>query len=448
MADDEFDCWMVFRAGTTHVRYEDLPDKIAVARWGDASKRHALGCDLNYGVERLEQERKLRSAVQAEALVVSDAHELKRHPFPLGDALIRSVVLLPELRRYLASAERMRVRVQQRFFDSPRPLRIDPALLATDRSEVIEYVTTFGRWQGGEGHQKAGSYADALRQQLQRQAEGFFTVDEAAQLLADSRPGSGASAMVENFQQARVSGRRLVRHANSRLPVEDIKHLHGFDLLVLVSDIDQWLDEQRVGYRFPEPTPAPERAIAGRRLWTLAEAVVAVTDLPNFGVTAPALMKRAAKAAAARELGLRNPDDGALMWNDDAFDYRAEWLFAEDFNQWLGRAGYSEPYWLQEGIRTVVKGESVPVVAVLALALVAELPDPQRRLAALEASGGSIQQWNGKWSITGIDRLTDDEKAAKRKRSDQKTIRKDLHKAAEARKREGPGPAPSSPFPT
>ncbi len=75
------------------------------------------------------------------------------------------------------------------------------------------------------------------------------------------------------------------------------------------------------------------------------------------------------------------------------------------------------------------------------------VPDPQRRLAALRASGGEVKLWRGKWRITGINALEAQEQG--RPRASQKTIRADLIEAAEAEKREGSHiTTAASPFPT
>ena len=95
-------------------------------------------------------------------------------------------------------------------------------------------------------------------------------------------------------------------------------------------------------------------------------------------------------------------------------------------------------------------GTTDPVVAVPVPAVVAstDKSDPQRRLDALTALGGSIKQWKGDWAITGIGKLVAKEKADGRKRCSEKTIRRDLKEAAEAQKREGQKPPPPSKFPT
>lgn len=65
-----------------------------------------------------------------------------------------------------------------------------------------------------------------------------------------------------------------------------------------------------------------------------------------------------------------------------------------------------------------------------------QLPDTERRLAALRALSGTANYRNGKWRFTGIAELVASEKNAKRKRSDEKTIRADLKEAAQAERDE------------
>ncbi len=57
-------------------------------------------------------------------------------------------------------------------------------------------------------------------------------------------------------------------------------------------------------------------------------------------------------------------------------------------------------------------------------------PDPARRLRALRDLGGSVEWFNSEWKIKRIGELERNEKAERRPRSDQKTIRGDLIKAA------------------
>ena len=60
------------------------------------------------------------------------------------------------------------------------------------------------------------------------------------------------------------------------------------------------------------------------------------------------------------------------------------------------------------------------------------VPDPQRRLDALRALKGDAKWIKMKWRFTKIKELVVQEKRAKKPRSDEKTIRKDLIHAADA----------------
>ena len=81
-----------------------------------------------------------------------------------------------------------------------------------------------------------------------------------------------------------------------------------------------------------------------------------------------------------------------------------------------------------------------------------KLSDPERRLATLRELGGSTK-WTaaGKGAFKGTANLVAHEKAANRPRSDEKIIRADLCKAAEAEywaNRQGPTPSPTTGWPT
>lgn len=62
----------------------------------------------------------------------------------------------------------------------------------------------------------------------------------------------------------------------------------------------------------------------------------------------------------------------------------------------------------------------------------APAPDPVRRLNMLRAFGGTVKYKDCDWTFTGIKKLVQSEKEAGHKRSDVKTIRKDLKEAAQA----------------
>ena len=94
--------------------------------------------------------------------------------------------------------------------------------------------------------------------------------------------------------------------------------------------------------------------------------------------------------------------------------------------------------WHNKSQSTDTQPQPVPVPVV-------EVPDPERRLAALRALGGSDKWKRGRdgvqaWQFTGIQKLVAQEKADRRKRSDEKTIRDDLREAAETERMEKRNP--------
>ncbi|CAN5859095.1 hypothetical protein BH11PSE8_BH11PSE8_27000 [soil metagenome] len=101
MGEDEFTFWVELPAGAKHVVFEDLPHLIALALWPD-EEPHSERRDFSYGGARINLEEELPKAVDAGLLQVRDPLTLGRHTFPIGDALRRSVVLLHDLRKYLA----------------------------------------------------------------------------------------------------------------------------------------------------------------------------------------------------------------------------------------------------------------------------------------------------------------------------------------------------------
>lgn len=65
--------------------------------------------------------------------------------------------------------------------------------------------------------------------------------------------------------------------------------------------------------------------------------------------------------------------------------------------------------------------------------LTPEKPDPERRIAVLRQIGGDVKRnRNGTFEITGINALVSKEKADGKPRTDPKTIRQDLKKAAQS----------------
>lgn len=165
--------------------------------------------------------------------------------------------------------------------------------------------------------------------------------------------------------------------------------------------------------------------------YTIAEAAHILKDA-NPGCEVRDLIQR---MTAARVSGRRLPREpgSKLPVPQDATAFAFLWLVSpQDVDAWLADEG--APY-------------RFPAAAVEPEAQQQDTQaDPQRRLHALRASGGSATRLNGKWTFKGIDALEKAEREAGRKRCSQKTIRADLETAAEAEYREGKETAPRSPW--
>ncbi|MBT9492294.1 MAG: hypothetical protein IV107_08060 [Paucibacter sp.] len=107
----------------------------------------------------------------------------------------------------------------------------------------------------------------------------------------------------------------------------------------------RWHQGPRARAHFVEPQAATQpRYIAGRRLWELPEAIEHIAAMPAFGVPATALTERVQSDAEKGKMTLRDLVHGAEIQSDGMALFLRMSLYAEDFNAWLGAAGYPEPY--------------------------------------------------------------------------------------------------------
>lgn len=142
----------------------------------------------------------------------------------------------------------------QVFTVSPRPRCVDPALLEMDPSDEVEVRARMGGFHGSS-RCTAGDYVSQVEATIKRQAEGFFVVAEAAQVLADSRPGIDVTDMIRRIGCALIEETRLVRSPNDRIPLGKSEAFTEYASVVKDSDINAWLDGIGAGYRFPDAEP-------------------------------------------------------------------------------------------------------------------------------------------------------------------------------------------------
>lgn len=169
-------------------------------------------------------------------------------------------------------------------------------------------------------------------------------------------------------------------------------------------------------------------------------------EKPMMSVPDEAIQSRAMKDLAK----LEHPDHDALgfyQWLIHDGEAGREWTGGSFENQWFERSEVAR--WLTAtgiasefdfGVNAVNSGQSGRMAQTrnpspapeAAASADGGLADPERRLAQLRALGGSAIRKQCDWKFPGITALVAREKAEGRKRSDEKTIRKDLRKAAQA----------------
>lgn len=183
-------------------------------------------------------------------------------PAATGELLLDCFIPLDEFRVF-ASQFGVGVKFAPEFTQSPRPLAIDPALLALKPTDMVVVHSAIGSFTG-KSWGPARDYIEVVKQTIARQNDGFFTVGEAAQVIADSRPGMDVKDLIQRISRATVKGHRLVRNPD-RLPLRAEDGFREFLDLVKVSDIDIWLTDLGAGYLFPKDglgatTPPPVEA--------------------------------------------------------------------------------------------------------------------------------------------------------------------------------------------
>jgi len=108
-------------------------------------------------------------------------------------------------------------------------------LLTLPADACIRYVYNIGGIRG-EGRTRAGEYLQELASIIKRQAEGFFTIDEAAQILAESS-GGDVKTRKAKLWRAIKEGRLDVLDTDDRERVLDLNHVRDFIHLLRASDI-------------------------------------------------------------------------------------------------------------------------------------------------------------------------------------------------------------------
>lgn len=192
------------------------------------------------------------------------------------------------------------------------PTMITPALLRLPDDAHVTFESGIKRWHL-RGSTTAGQLRDQIAETISRQREGYFTLDEAAQILADSQPSVNPVEAVKRFRLAHQKGHLTIHQGGSRFPREAGESISDFHDLLEARALDEWL-RASVGYGFPGGAPAGEPV-------TPVEPAAPVVSGSTLHSTKgqkrrddlwPAI--EAAQEAAQAER--RNPLDTAAVWGN------------------------------------------------------------------------------------------------------------------------------------
>jgi hypothetical protein len=142
-----------------------------------------------------------------------------------------------------------------------RPSSIPPALLRLPDEAHVTYESWSKRWQG-RSVTKARQLREQIMEAMTRQSEGYFTLDEAAQIIADSRPAVDPAQAVKRFLSAHQKGHLTIHQGGTNFPRGVGETVSDFHDLLEAGALDKWLRES-TGSGFPAyslPAAAPLQA--------------------------------------------------------------------------------------------------------------------------------------------------------------------------------------------
>lgn len=243
--------------GTTHVQYSELAHLIANALWPSTGPSDVR---IAYGGARVNLDAELAQAVKAGALELKDPLTLGPHTFPVGHAMQSALVTVAALGAFVAPrgltieyarphphvVDKDELPNLPEFTMPVRMFSIDPLLLSLDPGSKVRYVSGLG----ASGIGNARDFIEESQKIIARQADGFFTVAEAAAILAESSAGGDAPGWREKMYAAWHTGDLIIRDTTRTKKTPNATKRDFMDL-VKESDLDVWLEKDGAGYRFP-----------------------------------------------------------------------------------------------------------------------------------------------------------------------------------------------------
>jgi hypothetical protein len=136
-----------------------------------------------------------------------------------------------------------------------RPRAVPSELAALPGPTFVGYSCDIGGWRES-GTVPASELRARIEATIARQAEGHYTLTEAAQTLADTR-GSLPESHLARLQQGWADGGLPVHQGGSRYLRKPGEAVCTFDDTVTVADLNDWLlKHHKTGYGFPATADA------------------------------------------------------------------------------------------------------------------------------------------------------------------------------------------------
>lgn len=141
-----------------------------------------------------------------------------------------------------------------RFAIPVRPVAVPNALRALNPDQSVRYGHGASCGITGSGIVTAADLVAQFEGVLARQHLGAFTPDEAAHLVAEAQ-GFDSKSFRQRLEDAFRAGALIVRAPDTELPRKPSEPWRPHSDIVMVADLNAWLTEQRVSYRFPDSAP-------------------------------------------------------------------------------------------------------------------------------------------------------------------------------------------------
>ena len=141
------------------------------------------------------------------------------------------------------------------IFNMPaRPIEVPQWLRDLPPDTTVYFISNVGGSRVIEGPVNAKDVIDTIEDVIECQSTGFFTLNEAAQVLADSRLNLKAHAMKDLMLKAWKDDKLPIRDPSHNGPVSGARSISVSTDLLSLQDINSWLTSEGMGYQFPQVT--------------------------------------------------------------------------------------------------------------------------------------------------------------------------------------------------